>query len=88
MKALFYQRIVAPIVQTVKHGGVVKIMHFSFHNYPLLYSKEKSNFLCPPEEQNNRIMTMSSHWLAIVSGYSRDSNVKKFKMQKTEKVKL
>lgn len=42
---------------TAMYGGIVKVMHSSYQNDPLLYSKEVSNFLHLPEE---RIITMSS----------------------------
>lgn len=52
-KCTFYWRTIAPTAQIATYGDAVEIMRFSYHNYPLLYSKEKSSFLSFPEEQDN-----------------------------------
>lgn len=52
-KCPFYGSITAPNAHAAMYAGVVKVMHFSYPNYPLLYSKEESSFLYLPEEQNN-----------------------------------
>lgn len=60
-KCSFYGRITAPTSHTATYASVVKVMHFSYQNYLLLYSKEKSNFLYLPEENNDHELWMIGH---------------------------
>lgn len=69
-----------PTALTAVKGGVLKVMPFSYQNYALVCSKEMSDFLYLPEEQNNN--HESSKWPAIFSGYS----LKRFKCKNFLKV--